>query len=145
VQIPYFSAQTQPAKMGQSVDGDPIHIAEKTYPHSIGAHAYSRLVYALDPAYNTFRTEYAIDGNLPYANVTIRIKLDDKLAHEQKDVTANTPLKPVVLDVTGAKQLTLEVDYGRTYDVQDRVNWIEPALLKSATSLGSTTSPLSSP
>jgi hypothetical protein len=132
VQIPYFASQTQPAKMGLSVDGQPIRVGDKTYPHSIGVHSYSRLVYALDPAYKTFRTEYAIDGNLPYANVTIRIKLDAKVVHEQKDVTTNTPLKPVVLELNGAKQLTLEVDYGKTYDVQDRLNWIEPALLKTA-------------
>ena len=36
----------------------------------------------------------------------------------------------VVLDTRGAKRITLEVDWGDTYDVQDRFNWIEPALLK---------------
>jgi hypothetical protein len=35
----------------------------------------------------------------------------------------------VTIDVAGHKQLTLEVDYGQNYDVQDRFNWIEPAFL----------------
>jgi hypothetical protein len=134
VQIPYFASQTQPAKMGQTIDGQPVRLGDKTFPHSIGAHAYSRLVFPIDPAYKSFRTQYAIDGNLPYANVTVRIKLDDKVVHEQKDVTAGPVHKPVTLDVSGAKQLTLEVDYGKTYDVQDRLNWLEPALLKAAPS-----------
>jgi hypothetical protein len=142
VQVPYFSSQTQPAKMGQTIDGQPVRLGDKTFPHSIGAHAYSRLIFPLDPAYKSFRTQYAIDGNLPYANVTVRIKLDDKVVHEQKDVTAGPIHKPVVLDLAGAKQLTLEVDYGKTYDVQDRLNWIEPALLKNApTSAAASTQP----
>jgi hypothetical protein len=135
VQIPYFSSQTQPAKMGQTAAGEPVRIGEKVYPHSIGAHAYSRVSFLLDDAYKTFRTQYGIDGNLPYANVTVRIKLDDKVVHEQKDVTAGPIHKPVTLDLSGAKQLTLEVDYGKTYDVQDRLNWLEPALLKAAASV----------
>ncbi|HTL30622.1 MAG TPA: NPCBM/NEW2 domain-containing protein, partial [Tepidisphaeraceae bacterium] len=62
VQIPYFSSQTLPAKMGLTVDGSPIRLGDRNYPHSIGAHAYSRLVFPIDPAYKTFRTQYAIDG-----------------------------------------------------------------------------------
>ena len=33
---------------------------------------------------------------------------------------------PVILDIAGHKTLTLEVDFGENYDVQDRFNWIEP-------------------
>jgi hypothetical protein len=31
-----------------------------------------------------------------------------------------------------AKRLTLEVDFGGNYNVQDRFNWIEPALVTAA-------------
>ena len=117
--------------MGQSVEGNPVRVGDQTFPHAIGTHAFSRLVFPIDPAYKAFRTRYAIDGNLPYANVTVRIKLDDKVVHEQADVTAGTISKPVTIDLNGAKQLTLEVDYGKTYDVQDRLNWLEPALLRT--------------
>ena len=34
------------------------------------------------------------------------------------------------IDVGGAKQLTLEVDFGRNGDIQDRFDWIEPGLVK---------------
>jgi hypothetical protein len=36
----------------------------------------------------------------------------------------------VSLDVRGHKRMTLEVDYGENYDVQDRLIWIQPALLR---------------
>ena len=39
---------------------------------------------------------------------------------------------PVVLVPLGnAKSITLEVDFGGNYNVQDRVNFIEPALVKA--------------
>ena len=38
--------------------------------------------------------------------------------------------RPRTTDKKDAKRITLEVDWGDTYDVQDRFNWIEPALLK---------------
>ena len=51
----------------------------------------------------------------------------------------------VVLDLAGAKTLTLEVDYGENYDVQDRFNWIEPALLRSKPAPPASTSPSTQP
>jgi hypothetical protein len=58
------------------------------------------------------------------------VKLDDKVVHEQTDFRAGVLAPPLVIDVTGKKQLILEVDYGQNYDVQDRFNWIEPAFLR---------------
>jgi hypothetical protein len=62
--------------------------------------------------------------------VTVRVKLDDQVVHEQQNVRAGA-LSPVVLvDLGEAKELTLEVDFGANIDSEDRLNWIEPALLK---------------
>jgi hypothetical protein len=57
------------------------------------------------------------------------VKLDDKVVHETADFVAGKLADVVQVPLAGAKTLTLEVDYGKTYDVQDRFNWIEPALL----------------
>ena len=46
---------------------------------------------------------------------------------------------PVILvPLNNAKLLTLEVDFGGNYNVQDRLNWIEPALVKSRAVNGGT-------
>jgi hypothetical protein len=137
VQTPYFEASF-PARMNQSVTGKPIRAGEKTFSRGIGVHSYSRMSWDLDGDYNGFRTQYAIDGDGPYANVTVRIKLDDRVVHEKTDVTAGQLAAVMAIPLEGAKRLTLEVDYGKTYDTQDRFNWVEPALLKVA---GATTTP----
>jgi NPCBM/NEW2 domain len=136
-----FMDMAWPARMDRTVDNDPIRFGERTYARGIGVHSYSKLTYAIDPSFKTFRTQYAISGDRPYANVTVRIVLDGKVVHEQADVRAATLATPVAIDVDGAKQLALEVDYGQNYDVQDRFNWIEPAFLRFTP----TTAPSSQP
>jgi hypothetical protein len=119
-----------PARMDRAVDGSPIRFADRTFSRGIGVHSYSKLVFAIDPSSKTFRTQYAIAGDGQYSNVTVRVKLDDKVVHEQQDFRAGILAPPLVIDVTGKKQLILEVDYGQNYDVQDRFNWIEAAFLR---------------
>jgi NPCBM/NEW2 domain-containing protein len=129
-QIPAFSQHTQPAQMDRNVNGDPIRFNDREFTHGIGAHSYSKLVFPIDPTCKTFRTQFAIDGDQPWADVTVRILLDDKVALERPHVIAGALSDVVKLDLAGAKTLTLEVDYGENYDVQDRLNWIEPAMVR---------------
>jgi hypothetical protein len=118
--------------MGKNVLGETIRINDRTLTHLVGVHSYSKLVYNLESGFKTFRTQFAIDGDQSWADVTVRVKLDDKVAFEKQHVTAGAISDVVTLDVRAAKILTLEVDYGENYDVQDRLNWIEPALLRES-------------
>lgn len=130
VQTPFLDL-SWPARMDQAVDGESIRFGQRSYARGIGVHSYSRLAYAIDPSWKAFRTQYAMAGEWPYADVTVRIKLDGKVVHEQADLRSGVLAPPVVIDLDGnQKQLTLEVDYGQNYDVQDRFNWIEPAFLR---------------
>lgn len=131
VQIPSFSQRAMPAQMDKAVTGDPLRFNDRELNHGIGVHSYSRLVFPVDPSCKSFRTQFAIDGDLPWAEVTVRVKLDDHMAFEKPHVVAGTLSDVVKLDLAGAKTITLEVDYGENYDVQDRLNWIEPALLRA--------------
>lgn len=121
-----------PPRMDRAVDGGPIRFGQRVYSRGIGVHSYCRMTFTLDPAWRTFRTQYAIAGDLPYAHLTVRIRLDGQTVHERTDFRSGTLAPPVVIDLGGHRQLTLEVDYGRNYDVQDRFNWIEPAFLTTS-------------
>jgi hypothetical protein len=129
VQTPYLEAPW-PTRMDRAPNGGPIRFGSRIYQRGIGVHSYSRLTFAIDPAFKAFRTQYAIDGDWPLADVTVRIKVDDKVVHERADFHAGVLADAVVIDeLAGHSQITLEVDYGQNYDVQDRFNWIEPAFL----------------
>ncbi|HYO10063.1 MAG TPA: NPCBM/NEW2 domain-containing protein, partial [Tepidisphaeraceae bacterium] len=134
VQTPFLET-ARPARMDRTVAGRPIRFGDRAFARGIGVAPYSRLVFPLDAArkagYQSFRTQYAVDGAGQYADVTVRIKLDDAVVHEKPSVTAGA-LSPVIVVPLGgsARTLTLEVDFGGNYNVQDRLNWIEPALVK---------------
>jgi hypothetical protein len=129
--VPFFgTGQDFPARTDATVDGSrDLRFGGRQFRRAIGVHAYSKLVYPLDGSYAAFRTQYAIAENLRYADVTVRVKLDDRVVHEQQGVRAGALSPVVTVDLGAAKSLTLEVDFGDTYDVQDDLHWVEPALL----------------
>lgn len=118
-----------PARMDRAVDGSPIRFGDRVFSRGIGVHAYSKLVFAIDPSWKAFRTLYSVAGDWSYANVDVRIKLDGKVVHERTAFRSGVLSLPILVPINGEKQLILEVDFGQNYDVQDRFNWIEPAFL----------------
>lgn len=119
-----------PTRSGTDVSGQPFYIGGKAYQRGIGVHSYSRLVYNLDSSYVAFRAQFGMNDNLDRGDVTVRILLDEKPVYEQKNVRPGKLWPVVVVELGTAKQLTLEVDFGQGLHTQDRLNWIEPALLK---------------
>ncbi len=132
VQIPFVGGSNSGwrTRIDTDVAGQPLVIGGLMLKRGIGVHAYSRLAYALDGAYKAFRTRYGINDSLVRADVTVRILLDGKIVHEAKNVKPGVLSPVVVVELGAAKQLVLEVDYGEGIDVEDRLNWIEPALLR---------------
>lgn len=128
-QVPYLGVAF-PTQTDRSADGLPLLLNGKPVAHGLGVHSHSTLVYSIDAKYTAFRAQYAIASRFPMANVTVRIRLDDRLVYEKEDVTSKLPAQTILLPLDGAKTLTLEVDYGKNLDVQDSLDWIEPALLK---------------
>lgn len=123
------------ARFNADFDGNPIRFRDKIYARSIAAHSYSRITWPLDPAsgYVAFRTRYAMDPKAAQGvggDVTVRIKVDGKTVHEQANFRPGVLSPAVVVDIASAKTLTLEVDYGQLMHSNDRLNWLEPALLR---------------
>ena len=129
LQRPYLG-EPWPTRMDRTVTGQPIRIPGKGDVRGIGVHSYSKVTFTVGEGYKAFRTQYALDGGGPFANVTVRVLLDGKVAYEQKDVTSAVPSAVVTVPLKGEKTLTLEVDYGLSNDAQDRFVWLEPALIR---------------
>lgn len=130
--VPYLGPAPAhpPTRFNTDVEGQPFFIGGRSYSRGIGVHSYSRLVYPLDGNYRAFRVQYGMNDSLDRGDVTVRIKLDDKVVHEQADVRPGRISPVVVVDLGKSKQLVLEVGFGEGIHTQDRLNWIEPALLK---------------
>lgn len=121
----------RPHRLGRNVVGGPIRVGGRTFEHGIGVHSRSRLVFRLDPRCRRFVTGYGLDDDSgPMADVDVKILLDGKTVHEARDVRADGEIRRVAVDLKGAAQLELLVDYGKNGHVQDRFDWIEPALIR---------------
>lgn len=127
---PMLSEHYPPA-IGLTVDGIAIRLSGQTYSHSIGMHARTSMTWLLDGSYATFRMQYIVRPELRLADAVVRVKVDDRTVHETT-VRAGHTSSQIEADVASAKSLTLEVDYGEGGATQDRVEFIQPALLRAA-------------
>ena len=115
----------------RNVLGGAIAVAGETYDRGVGVHSRSRLTYDLQGQYGEFVTHFGLDDDSgPHADVTVLIRVDGKPRFEQTGVTRGQLLGPVRLDVAQANRIELVVDFGENGDIQDRFNWVEPALVK---------------
>ena len=104
---------------------------ERRFERGIGVHSRSRLVYALDERCRRLVSAYGLDDDSgPMAHVDVKVVVDGKVVHHAPDVRADGRLRRVSVDLSGAKQIELQVDFGKNGDVQDRFNWLEPALIR---------------
>lgn len=114
-----------------NVFGDPMRIAGRIYWRGLGVHSRSRLEYRLDDRYAQFRCVAALDGAAgELADVDVRVLVDGQEKFSSIGVTGNLPPMEIEANLSGAKRLVLEVDYGKHGDIQDRFNWAAPILIR---------------
>ena len=127
-QSPYFPSPLSSIKM-TDLKSHAVMFPARTFRSSILARPRSSIRWVLDGSAKTFATRFGIPAGRPLADVTIRVKLDEKVVYEKSHVKAGAPSELLTLPLGAAKSLTLEADYGDAYDVQDDLYWLEPALL----------------
>jgi hypothetical protein len=114
--------------------GDDLRLAGSTFVKGIGMHSKSRLTWTLAGKYRRFESLVGLDDRTGQGgSVRIQVLVDGKVRDWgwDRDLTFQDGPKPVRLDVTGARELTLVVDYGGwPRFVQGRVNWGDARLIK---------------
>ncbi len=119
----------------RTVRGQSLRLITKagdaTFDKGLGTHPKTALTYDLAGKYTRFEALVGLDaatGKRGRANV--RVLLDGKEVDlpALKALTAGAAI-PVRIDLKGAKELTLQVDFGPTGDVQADVNWGDARLI----------------
>jgi len=128
---PYLPGLTFPWVADGSAAGDDLRLGGSTYAKGLGMHSQSRLTYQLDGAYRRFEALLGLDertGKL--GRVRVRVLVDGKARDIgwDKDLTARDGGKAVRVDLTGARELTLAVEYGRLE--QGQMNWADARVVK---------------
>ncbi|QDU10448.1 NPCBM/NEW2 domain protein [Gimesia aquarii] len=127
---PFFSQQWGWSRNRNVLSG-PLIVGGKEFAFGIGMHSAAELSYDLDGKYARFQTEVGIDDATNGAgDVKVAILVDRRIVF-QKVIRGSKQQAVVVphIDLTGAKELVLKVDFGKNADIQDHVNWCRPVLI----------------
>ncbi|MDP6959224.1 MAG: NPCBM/NEW2 domain-containing protein, partial [Planctomycetota bacterium] len=126
---PLASDLSYPWKKDQSAAGSPLVINGVEFQKGIGVRAYSSLRYDLENPFRRFQASIGIDDALPGGDVQFEVWIDDKVAFQTR-AQAGEIAKVVDLDLSGAKQIRLVVDFGNNANVGDFADWGAARLIK---------------
>jgi hypothetical protein len=130
-QTPYFG-RVVPFRLDESLDGGPLKLGDMVYAKGIAVHSRCVLVYDIGQACERFRSRLGFEqpaGRL--GRVAVRVLAGDRVLYENPDLRGDLPPVDLDFDITGQRQLTLEVDFGKGQDVGDRVIWGNARLVRA--------------
>lgn len=135
---PYFGVNKDLAVLSQffapktdrGLDCGPMELDGKTYTKGLALHSRTELVYRLPDKFRRLRATVGIDDRVrPRGNARLVISGDDRVLLETT-LTGTEPPKPVDLDLTGVRRVSILVDYGDELNVSDHVNLCDVRVLK---------------
>ncbi len=128
-QIPYLNL-AWPYHADANVLGSMLRGGGLLYLKGLGMHAAARLTYDLPPGYSKFAAEMAIDDNTAGRGSAIfRVYTDDgsgrwQLKYDGPITRGGAPPLPVLVDLQGAKRLSLLIDFADRGDELAHGDWL---------------------
>lgn len=132
-----FNGVAWPWVANRSVRGHPLRLTTsrgvEVFDSGLGVHSRSSMTYKLGGKYKRFEAVVGLDAvSGQRGAVDLRVLVDGKEAKLDglTGLPASAGGMAIRVDVSGAKELTLVVDYGPGGDVQDDVNWAAARLVE---------------
>lgn len=114
-----------------AADGRPIQLAGQSHDRGLGTQARTLLAYRLDASARRFQATIGLDDRAgPLGDVVFRVRVDERVAYTSPSFTEGAPPVDLDIDVTGARFLILETDFGERGDVRDFADWAEARLVR---------------
>ena len=132
-QTPFLpSSRGWPLQRDRSVASRPLRLGGREFPKGLGMHSRSTVTFDLAGKYRSLHAILGLDDmTLGEGTAACSVEVDGRrLFLEPALSRAKGPLPLPLLDVTGAKRLTLTVDFGDLGDSQDHVDWCDAVLLR---------------
>ena len=126
-----FIGSPWPFQINKNVVGQELRVGRNSFSHGIGVHTQSTLKYTLDGSFDTLTLRVGLDDSAePLGAARASIVLDGKTLWHADALKPGELSSPITLPINGGRQLELHADPADHLDVQGRVDWIEPALLR---------------
>jgi hypothetical protein len=116
----------------RSVSGRPLRLKGREFPKGLGMHSRSTVTYDLAGKYRAFHADVGLDDTTVGAGTAAcAVEVDGQRVFEDPELSRQKGARRLpILDVRGAKRLTLIVDFGELGDSQDHVDWCDAVLLR---------------
>jgi hypothetical protein len=105
-------------------------LAGKNYYRGLGAHAASRIVYALPAGYATFAATIGKDQEVPGGSIVFVVQLDGREVFRSGVFRNDTPPQDISVPLGAARALVLCVEDAGDGITADHADWAEARLLK---------------
>ncbi len=121
-----------PMQRDRSVSGRPLRLGGREFPKGLGMHSRSMVTFDLSGKYRAFHAIVGLDDTtVGGGTASCAVEVDGRRVFEQPSLSrSQRPTRLPMIDVTGAKRLTLVVDFGELGDSQDHVDWGDAVLLR---------------
>jgi hypothetical protein len=132
--IPFLDL-TWSYRADRNVVGSQLRAGGRPYLKGLGMHSAARLTYDLGKPYRTFAAEVAIDDQTAgRGSALFRVYTDDvsgkwQLKYESPIIRGGAAPAAVSVDLTGARRLSLLVDFADHGDEQAHADWLNARLL----------------
>ena len=118
-QTPAFD-RTWPWHNNRSAAGPGFVLAGRRYDRGVGLVPRTRLTYTLDGRFDVFEAAIGIDDRGgPAAHAIFRVYVDGAKTFESEPMRLEQPPQELRVALNKAKTLTIEVDFGKNYDLGD--------------------------
>ena len=130
-QTPAFD-RVWPWLLNHGPQGDTIKMRGKPYRSGVVLLPRTRLTYSLDGGFDFMEAVIGMeDGAGERAHAVFRVLGDDKVLFDSGPVTPKTEPQAIRISVAGVNGLTLEADFGKSFDLGDLCVFALPRVLKN--------------
>jgi hypothetical protein len=125
-----------PVQVDRNYAGHVLRTGGQTFARGLGVHAPSRLTWDLNGTWKSLRMRAGLDdsalGGTYQGSVVFRVYVDGEVRWASPLVRGGEgPLSVPLVDLGGARSLTLEVDPASEAFFCDRANWLRPVLVRA--------------
>ncbi len=129
--VPYLGATRYELTRDRSIWNRRLSLRGQVFRRGVAMHSRSEATYALDGGFERFRSWVGIDDETNGGGSAIAyVRVDGEERFRSPMLTGTSPPVLVEVDLRGAAELTLGVDYGERGDVLDHVDWADAVLIR---------------
>ena len=126
-----YLGPTRPYRRDSNVEGHPIRLAGQTFDRGLGTQSRTLLAYRLAPGDRRFQALVGLDDSAgPLGSVVFRVLVDGRERFATPPMSVRDTPRTIDLDVSEAKLIILDTEFGERGEVRDFADWAEARIIR---------------